>query len=256
MIVATWNVNSLKVRLPLVLEFLQARRPDILALQETKTTDDRFPEKEIGDAGYTCFFYGQKTYNGVALLFLTAPENIRRGIPGFEDEQARALWATTADGLLVASLYAPNGQEVGSSAYAYKLKWFDALGDCLEKEFKTPEKIILMGDFNVAPDDRDVYDPKGWEGQVLVSTEERRAFSGLLERGLCDALRLVTQEGGIYTWWDYRQAAFFRGWGLRLDHVLVSCPLAQKVKGAEVDKTWRKRKTPSDHAPVLATLEI
>lgn len=251
--IATWNVNSLKVRLPHVLDWLAANQPDVLCLQETKLEDANFPVAEIAAAGYQPLFSGQKTYNGVALLSKMPGSNVQAGIPGFEDEQKRVL-AATFDGVRVVCGYFPNGQSLGSDKYQYKLRWLAALTQWLKAETELYPKLALLGDYNIAPEDRDVHDPKAWEGQVLVSPAERAAFSELAGLGLKDAFRLFGQPEGSFSWWDYRMAAFRRDLGLRIDHILLSEPLAQRCSACWIDKAPRKLERPSDHAPVVAEI--
>ncbi|GAB4178564.1 MAG: exodeoxyribonuclease III [Rhodocyclaceae bacterium] len=250
---ATWNVNSLKVRLPQVLEWLGAEKPDVLCLQETKLEDAAFPRDAIAQAGYCSLFCGQKTYNGVAILARRAPALVATGIPGFPDEQKRLI-AADCDGVRVVCAYFPNGQAVGSDKFAYKLGWIAALTGWLRGELAAHPDLVLMGDLNVAPEDRDVYDPKAWEGQVLCSEPERAAFRGLIGLGFADGFRLFEQPEGAYTWWDYRMAAFRRNLGLRIDHVLVSPALVPRARGCRIDREARRAERPSDHAPVILEL--
>lgn len=247
----TWNVNSLKVRLPQVLEWLASHQPDVLCLQETKLEDVNFPAAEISAAGYQNIFSGQKTYNGVAILSKIPASEIVTAIPGFVDVQKRVLAATIA-GVRVINLYIPNGQSVDSDKYQYKLGWLEALTVWLADELARHPKLAVLGDFNIAPDERDVYDPKAWEGQVLFSTPEREAFRRLLALGLKDAFRLFEQPEKIYSWWDYRMNAFRRNQGLRIDHILMSEALAQACVACTIDKEMRRLERPSDHAPVVA----
>jgi len=253
--IATWNVNSLKVRLPHLLEWLATERPDVVCLQETKTEDVNFPKDAIVAAGYQCAFYGQKTYNGVAILSRSACANVQPGIPGFEDAQKRVLGATIG-GVRVICAYVPNGQSVGSDKYAYKLDWLRAFESWLRGELTRETRLVVLGDYNIAPEDRDVHDPKLWEGQVLVSQAEREAFGRLLALGLKDSFRLFVQPEKSYTWWDYRMNAFKRSMGLRIDHILLSSELAEKCRGCTVDQSLRKLERPSDHTPVIADLAI
>ena len=248
---ATWNVNSLKVRLPHLVDWLAQAQPDIVCLQELKLEDAKFPRAELEAAGYQCAFYGQKTYNGVAILSRAPLLEIAAGIPGFEDEQKRVI-AASAGELRVICVYCPNGQAVDSEKYAYKLRWFAALKDYLAAELTRHPRLVAAGDFNVAPDDRDVHDPKAWEGQILVSEPERAAWRALLAAGLQDSFRLFEQPGKIFSWWDYRMMGFRRNAGLRIDHVLVAAELAGRCTAATVDKAPRKLERPSDHAPVIA----
>lgn len=250
---ATWNVNSLKVRLPHVLDWLSANQPDVLCLQETKTEDARFPLAAIESAGYRALFSGQKTYNGVALLSRAEGVAPAYTIPEFEDEQKRVIAATYGD-VRVISAYFPNGQSVDSDKYQYKLRWLQALTDWLRDELERHPKLALLGDYNIAPEDRDVHDPKAWQGNVLVSPAERAAFVGLQALGLHDAFRLFEQSAGSFSWWDYRMAAFRRNLGLRIDHILLSPALAETCAACIIDKTPRQLERPSDHAPVMATL--
>jgi exodeoxyribonuclease-3 len=251
---ATWNVNSLKVRLPHVLDWLAANPVDVLCLQETKLTDDKFPIAAIEAAGYQVAFTGQKTYNGVAILSTHPMSDIIRNIPSFEDEQQRVI-AATIEGMRVVCAYIPNGQSVESEKYQYKLKWLDGLHDWLAGESNAHANLALLGDYNIAPDDRDVHNPTAWQGQVLVSEPERAAFKRLLALGLADAFRLFEQPEKIFSWWDYRQMAFRRNMGLRIDHILLSPPLAARCTACVIDKEPRKREQPSDHTPVVATLD-
>ena len=251
--IATWNVNSLKVRLPHVLDWLAARQPDVLCLQETKTEDRGFPFGELEAAGYRAIHNGQKTYNGVAILSRSEPADVQRDIPGFADEQKRVVVATV-NGVRIVCAYMPNGQAVGSDKYDYKLRWLAALSEWLRQEMARHPRLALLGDYNIAPDDRDVHDPAAWAGQILCSDAERAAFSGLVALGLQDAFRLFEQAENSFSWWDYRAAGFRRNLGLRIDHILLSAPLVAECRGCEVDRAPRKLERPSDHAPVLAEI--
>lgn len=251
---ATWNVNSLKVRLPHLMDWLAVRQPDVLCLQETKTEDVNFPLAEIEAAGYRALYAGQKTYNGVALLARDVATDPVIAIPGFEDPQKRVLAATVGDTRVVC-LYVPNGQSVGSDKYYYKLDWLDALINWIADELKRHPRLAVLGDFNIAPEDRDVHDPAAWAGQVLVSEEERARFRALLDLGLKDAFRLFGQPEGSFSWWDYRLDAFSRNLGLRIDHILLSPALAERCSACEIDTGPRKLKRPSDHAPVIAQVD-
>jgi exodeoxyribonuclease-3 len=250
---STWNVNSLKVRLPQVLQWLSENPVDVLCLQETKLTDDKFPVAEIEAAGYQVIYSGQKTYNGVAILSKHAMHDVVKNNPLFADEQQRII-AATIEGMRVVCAYIPNGQSVGSDKYLYKLKWLDALEAWLAAEMKAHEHLALLGDYNIAPEDRDVHDPKEWEGSVLVSDAERAAFRRLEALGLQDAFRLFEQPEKLFSWWDYRMMAFRRNRGLRIDHILLSPALASRCSACEIDKVPRKWEQPSDHTPVIATL--
>lgn len=252
---ATWNVNSLKVRLPHVLDWLAQHQPDVLCLQETKLEDANFPRAEIEAAGYHAEFSGQKTYNGVALLSKLPPAQVTAGIPGYADEQKRVLAATYGD-VRVVCAYVPNGQSLDSDKYQYKLGWLRALADWLRAEQQAYPKLALLGDYNIAPEDCDVHDPKAWEGQVLVSPAERALFRELCDGGLQDAFRLFEQAPASFSWWDYRMAAFRRNLGLRIDHILLTPALAQACRRCWIDTAPRKLERPSDHAPVMAELEI
>jgi exodeoxyribonuclease-3 len=248
---ATWNVNSLKVRLPHLTGWLARTQPDIVCLQELKLEDAKFPRAELEAAGYQAAVSGQKTYNGVAILARGAFANVSAGIRGFADEQKRVI-AATVGGVRAICVYCPNGQAVGSEKYDYKLRWFAALKEYLAAEMARYPQLAVAGDFNVAPEDRDVHDPKAWEGQVHVSEPERTAWRALLELGLKDTFRLFEQPEKIYSWWDYRMMGFRRNAGLRIDHILVSAPLATRCTSCSVDKEPRKLERPSDHAPVIA----
>ena len=255
--VATWNVNSLRVRLAQVLEWLHLEQPDVLALQETKLVDADFPVQEIAAAGYHAAFAGQKTYNGVALLSRTPLSELAIELPHWEDPQRRVL-AATVSGLdwRVINLYVPNGQAVGSAHYAYKLAWLEQLAVWVTTELARYPQVLLLGDFNIAPDDRDVHDPSAWAGQILCSEAERAAFRRLLALGLQDTFRLFPQPPQTFSWWDYRAAAFRRNRGLRIDHLLVNPALATRCTACRVDPTPRRWERPSDHAPVIAEFTV
>lgn len=253
--IATWNVNSLRVRLPQVLDWLAQNQPDLLALQETKLIDADFPTLDIANAGYQSVFAGQKTYNGVAILSRLPASDIVTNLPGMDDPQRRVLGATVGD-LRVLNLYVPNGQSIGSDKYAYKLAWLEKLAIWLKSERTHYPRLVILGDFNIAPEDRDVHDPVAWAGQVLCSAPERAAFQRLLDLGLQDAFRLFSQEEHCFSWWDYRAAAFRRNLGLRIDHILVSPMLAADCAACQIDPTPRRLERPSDHAPVIAEFDI
>jgi exodeoxyribonuclease III len=256
---ATWNVNSLKVRLPHLLEWLATHRVDIVCLQETKLIDENFPVAALADAGYAAAFAGQKTYNGVALLTRkeTTPQasDVVTALPGLEDPQKRLISGTVGQ-VRVVCAYFPNGQSVGSEKYDYKLRWIAALNAWLRDELARHPHLALAGDFNIAPEDRDVHDPKIWAGQVLFSEREKQAFRDLTALGLVDSFRLFDQPERSYTWWDYRMQAFRRKMGLRIDHVLLSTALAPHCTACSIDVEPRRREQPSDHAPVTATLTL
>lgn len=251
--IASWNVNSLKVRLPHLLDWLAEATPDVVCLQELKLEDANFPRAEIEAAGYHVAFSGQKTYNGVALLARSPIEDVVCGNPHFPDEQKRLI-SGTVDGVRVVGAYMPNGQEVGCDKYDYKLRWLDALAEWLDGELQRHPQLALCGDYNIAPDDRDVHDPARWRDCILVSEPERAAFRRLLALGLCDSFRLFEQPEKTFSWWDYRMLGFQKNLGLRIDMILLSQPLAEKCTAAGVDRGPRKRERPSDHAPVWATL--
>jgi len=253
--IATWNVNSLRVRLPQLATWVAESTPDILALQETKLPDPDFPAAEIEALGYYCAYSGQRTYNGVAVLSRQPIEVVTTGIPGFEDEQRRVLAVRTA-GLVVIDLYVPNGQEPGSDKYAYKLRWLEALQQWLQSLLQTEKHVVVLGDFNIAPEDRDVHDPAAWAGHVHVSEPERDAYRRLLQAGLVDVFRQFEQPEKSYSWWDYRAAGFRRNAGLRIDLILASTALAQQCVAARIDKEPRRAERPSDHTPVLADFAL
>lgn len=250
---ATWNVNSLNVRLPHVLDWLVQAMPDVLCLQETKQEDSKFPYEALKAAGYEAVHIGQKTYNGVAILSRQPLANIQCNIPGFDDVQQRVIAANIGD-IRVVCAYFPNGQAVGSDKYLYKLGWLTALHDWLQAELVKYPKLLLLGDYNIAPEDRDCHDPAAWEGQVLVSPLEREAFQKLITLGLHDTFRLFEQPEKSFSWWDYRMACFRRNFGMRIDHILVSAPLVPDCSAAYIDKTPRKLERPSDHTPVVLEL--
>lgn len=252
---ATWNVNSLKVRLPQVLELLAAHKPDVLCLQETKLEDANFPIAEINAAGYQAVFSGQKTYNGVAILSPQSPQEVAMGIAQFEDPQKRVISAVV-DGARIICVYIPNGESVESAKYVYKLDWLRRLTACLKEELLRYPRLAVLGDYNIAPEDRDVHDPKFWQGKVLFSDPEKAAFKDIVELGLQDSFRLFAQPEKSYSWWDYRMNGFKRNLGLRIDHVLLSAELATACKSCTIVREMRARERPSDHAPVIAEIEI
>jgi len=253
--VATWNVNSLRVRMSHLQDWLAANPVDVLALQETKLPDADFPRDGIEALGLHPVYSGQRTYNGVALLAKSGPVDVVAGIPGFEDEQRRVIAATVA-GVRVVDVYVPNGQAVGSEKYEYKLRWLAALRGYIEAELARHPHLVVLGDFNIAPEDRDVHDPKAWEGSVHVSEPERTALRALLATGLEDCFRRFAQPEKSYSWWDYRMMAFRRNAGLRIDLILASQALARKCDACHIDKAPRRLERPSDHAPVLAAFDI
>ncbi len=253
MIIATWNVNSLRVRLEHLLNWLLTAKPDVVALQETKLIDADFPVAEITAAGYQVVFSGQKTYNGVALLSRFPISDVVTTVPNLEDPQRRIL-AATINNVRIINLYVPNGSSVGSDKYIYKLDWLEKLTAFIQQQLTQHPQLVVLGDFNIAPEDRDVHDPKAWEGNVLVSEQERSALNTLMAHGLQDAFRLFEPAAGHYSWWDYRAAAFRRNMGLRIDHILLSTALAVQCKECIIDKTPRGWERPSDHVPVMVKI--
>lgn len=249
----TWNVNSLNVRLPHVEAWLKAHQPEVLCLQEIKMEDAKFPREAIESLGYHVVFDGQKTYNGVAIISRSAPTEVTRGIAGYADEQKRVISATV-EGVRVVCVYIPNGQSLESDKYQYKLGWLQALTRWLEGELTRYPDLALLGDYNIAPEDRDVHDPKAWEGQVLVSEPERAAFRGLQALGLRDSFRLFDQPEKSFTWWDYRMNGFKRNLGLRIDHVMLTAALAERCASSSIDIEPRKLERPSDHTPAFAVV--
>jgi len=253
--IATWNVNSLRVRLPQVLDWCSTACPDILALQEIKLSDDQFPLDDIEAAGYRAVYAGQKTYNGVAILSRTPADDIITDLPGYEDPQRRLL-AATINGLRIVNVYVPNGQAVDTDKYRYKLDWLSQLRDFISQQLQQYPQLVLLGDFNIAPDDRDVYDPEAWKDKILCSQPERDALQALMATGLRDSFRLTEQEANLYSWWDYRMNGFKRNLGLRIDLVLISEALCNKQPRCLIDKEPRGWERPSDHTPVITTLAI
>lgn len=256
---STWNVNSLTVRLPQVVAWLNENPMDALCLQELKQTDDKVQVDAFKDIGYHIVFTGQKTYNGVAIISKSEPRDVQRNIPGFDDPQQRVIAATIdspqGDVRLI-SAYCPNGQAVGSDKYDYKLTWYKAFTAYVRGEMAKFPRLAVLGDYNIAPDDRDVHDPAKWEGQVLVSEPEREAFRTLLALGLSDSFRLFEQEPKLFSWWDYRMMGFRRNAGLRIDHILVTDTLKAVCSACVIDKKPRRNEQPSDHTPVVATLDL
>ncbi len=251
---ATWNINSLTVRLPQVLDWLQANPVDVLALQELKMSDDKFPHAAFEAAGYHASCFGQKTYNGVAVLSKTPAQDVVRNIPGFSDDMARVISGTFAPDLRVVGAYFPNGQEPGSDKFDYKLAWLQGLRTWLRTELAAHPSLVLMGDFNITFDDADVWDPEGMRDQIHCTDEERYELNALIALGLTDAHRLFPQPAKSYSWWDYRDFGFRRNRGLRIDHILVSGAIKSRVTACWIDKTPRKNERPSDHAPVVVEL--
>jgi exodeoxyribonuclease-3 len=251
---ATWNVNSIRARLPRVLAWLEDQQPDVVCLQETKVIDELFPREPIEDLGYQIAAYGQKTYNGVAILSKIGIEDVHNGLPGDdEDAEARVIAATVGD-VMVVNAYVVNGKTVGSEKYAYKLEWLGRLRELIAG-YDMTEKVVLTGDFNVTFDDRDVHDPEAWREKILCSTYEREALAAVMEPGLTDAFRKFHEEGEHYTWWDFRTRGYQRNQGLRIDHFLMSPPALGACSGIVIDTEERGREKPSDHAPVVATID-
>lgn len=255
--IATWNVNSLKVRLPHVLAWLEKEPVDVLALQETKVTDENFPAEELAGAGYRAVCHGQPAYNGVALLARSEPADVVADLPGYGDEQKRVL-AATIDGVRVIDVYCPNGGDLDSPKYAYKLDWFQALRDYVAAELAQHQRLVVLGDFNVAPRPEDTYDPVRWEGRILCSPPERAALQAVVDAGLVDTWRLFPDREGRrrFTWWDYRNGGWARNAGLRIDHILASPALAESCRDCAAHVGERGRKRPSDHVPVVAEFEL
>jgi exodeoxyribonuclease-3 len=251
--IATWNVNSLTVRLPQVLDWLNKHNPDVLALQEIKMLDEKFPLAALNEIGYQAVFKGQATYNGVAIISRNTPHAVQKSMPDFTDPQSRLI-AATIDGLRIINVYIPNGQSPESEKYTYKLNWLTQLNAYLKEALRQHPRLVILGDFNIAPEDRDVHDPLLWANQVLCTDQERAHFKNFQELGLVDSLRIQEQTEPVYSWWDYRQAAFPRNRGMRIDHILVSPDLSNSVTKVSVDTEPRKNERPSDHAPVILEL--
>lgn len=256
--IASWNVNSIKVRLSLLSEWVTETQPDIILLQETKSQNETFPTEFIEDLGYNLAIHGQKTFNGVAILSKFPLEDVQYNLPNFPDSQSRYIEAFTG-GVRVASVYAPNGNAIGSDKYAYKLAFYQHLKNHLSTLLKFNEKLVVGGDYNVAPTDADVYEPEKWIGDVLVSPPERASFQSILETGFYDAVRVLHPEDHTnnqewYTWWDYRKGAWHRNWGLRIDHLLLSLEAKNALKSVGVNKILRGKERPSDHAPLWCSL--
>lgn len=250
--IATWNVNSLRVRLPHLADWLRDAQPDVACLQETKTEDANFPVAELRAAGYESVYCGQKTYNGVAIVSRTPITDVAHGIPDFADDPKRCIHATV-NGIRIVCVYAPNGEAPGTEKYTYKLRWYGELARWL-KALNIPN-LAVLGDMNVAPEDRDVHNPKRWEGKIHVSPPEREALRKVVDAGFADAFRLFPQPEKSFTWWDYRLKAFERGWGLRIDLALLAPALVKRCTGCTIDLAPRKRERPSDHAPVIVELD-
>lgn len=253
--IATWNVNSIVARVPHVTRWLAAAQPDVLCIQETKCTDDKFPALEFKAVGYECVIFGQQSYNGVAILSRTSCANVQRGYPGADELSHTRLLATDVAGIRIVNVYIPNGQMVGSEKYQFKLEWMNRLRDFFDASYDANTPVLLCGDFNVAPEERDVHDPRVWQNRILFSPPERAALQHVKDWGFTDTFRMHTEEGGHYSWWDYRAGGFRRNRGLRIDHIWVSAPLAARSKNTWIDKEPRGWERPSDHAPVVAEFD-
>ena len=253
--ITSWNVNSLKVRLDQVIDWIQTNLPDVLGLQETKLTDDKFPVEAFREIGYHAEYSGQPTYNGVALLSREPAEDIVRDIPNFDDPHKRTI-AGTFNGVRVINLYVVNGKAVGDEKYEWKLKWLEAVTRWIEQERTQHEKLAVIGDFNIAPDDRDVHDPDAWKDQILCSEPERTALQNILDLGLHDSYRFFEQPERVYSWYDYRQMAFRRKMGLRIDLCLISDALKDICVASDIDLEPRRNERPSDHAPVTVEVDL
>jgi len=256
MIIASWNVNSISVRLEQLLAWMQENKPTVVCLQETKTIDDKFPKDAFTERGYFCEFFGQKSYNGVALISTKPIEGVRKGFKEEPPESSKRFIEAQIEGIRILNLYIPNGQAVGSEKFFYKLTWLNALQKHLESEHRPTDPIVMCGDFNVALEDIDTYDPIEAAGQIMCSEQEREALKRIQSFGFTDAFRLHDKEAGKYSWWDYRMAAFRRNMGYRIDHIWVSQPLADKSQRCWIDKAPRKLERPSDHAPVVVELAL
>ena len=252
---ATWNVNSLNVRLSHVIDWVRHRRPDVLCLQETKLEDPKFPREALKEAGYEAAILGQKTYNGVAILSRLPMHDVESGIPGLEDEQKRVL-AATVGGVRIVCVYVPNGEKIGSAKFEYKMRWMGSLKAWLKGELERHPKLAVVGDYNVAPEPEDVHDPAAWEDKIHFTPPEREALHGLFGIGFKDAFRLFDQPERSYTWWDYRMLSFRKKKGLRIDHILLSSELAKRCRSCSIDIEPRRLEKPSDHAPVMAELDV
>jgi exodeoxyribonuclease-3 len=253
--IATWNVNSIIARLPHVTRWLETAQPDVLCIQETKCADDKFPLLELKATGYECIFFGQQSYNGIAILSRSGAANVQRGFPDDDADSQRRVLAADIAGIRVVNCYIPNGQAVGSEKYQFKLNWLNRLRAFLDQSYETSSQVLVCGDFNVAPEDRDVHDPRLWQNRVLCSEPERAALQHIKDWGFTDTFRMHTAEGGHYSWWDYRAGGFRRNLGLRIDHVWVSASLAATSRATWIDKEPRAWERPSDHAPVVAEFE-
>jgi exodeoxyribonuclease III len=254
MLIATWNVNSILARLPVVMRWLDGIQPDVICMQETKVTDDKFPTLLFQERGYQCQLFGQQTYNGVAILTRSACETSHRGYPGDDETAQSRLITSTVAGIQIVNVYIPNGQAVGSDKYEMKLAWMRRLRKFLDANYEPGTPVLLCGDFNVAPEDRDVHDVRLWQGRIMFSEQEHATLQHIKDWGFTDAFRLHNEEGGKFTWWDYRAGAFRRNLGLRIDHIWISEPLVPRVVRTWIDVETRKWEKPSDHAPVIMEL--
>ncbi len=252
--IASWNVNSLNVRLEHVLQWLESAQPDVLALQETKMTDEVFPKDAIESAGYHVVFSGQKTYNGVAIIAKHQPEDVITDVPGLDDPQRRILAATVND-VRIIDLYVVNGSAPGTEKFTYKLNWLDKVTQFIEQQKTEYEDVVVLGDFNIAPDDRDVHDPEKWYEKILCTTDERNALNRILDLGFQDSFRLLHEDSGLFSWWDYRMNGFVRGLGLRIDLILCSDEMSEALVAAYIDVEPRGWERPSDHTPVIAEFD-
>jgi exodeoxyribonuclease III len=253
--IATWNVNSIRARLERVVHWLEQHSPDVVCLQETKCMDDQFPREYLADLGYHVEIFGQKSYNGVAILSKHRPDDVLRGLPGEDEQASKRVIGATIDDVLLLNLYVVNGEQVGSPKYQLKLEWMRRVAEFVHSRYDMSEKVVLCGDFNVTFDDRDVYDPVAWHEKILCSTPEREALAEIMRPSLADAFRKFEPGGGHYTWWDFRTRGFSRDMGLRIDHFLMSPPALAACSEVVIDKAARGGEKPSDHAPVIATLD-
>jgi exodeoxyribonuclease-3 len=253
--IATWNVNSIAARLPVVLKWLDLSKPDILCMQETKIVDDKFPVIEFASRGYEALLFGQATYNGVAIVSRSKATSVQRGFHDDEQGAQSRLLAATVDGVRIVNLYVPNGQAVGTEKYEFKLNWLSRLREFFDRDYQNNEPVLVCGDFNVAPEDRDVHSPELWRGRILFSEPEKEALDRVRQWGLIDVFRMHNQESGQFTWWDYRAGAFRRNLGLRIDHIWVTKPLADRCQSVVIDKEPRRWEKPSDHTPLVAEFD-
>lgn len=255
MIIATWNVNSVRARLPRVIDWLAAARPDVLCMQETKVVDEDFPFEHFEELGYSVEVFGQKSYNGVAIASLTTAEEVSTGLPGDGPDDQKRVIEATVDGVRIVNLYVPNGSAPGTDKFEFKLDWLQRLRAHLDEEYTQDDSLVVLGDINIAPEDRDVYDPEKLAGTIHCTKTERDALKHVMDWGLTDAFRLHHEEAGLYSWWDFRAAMFRRGLGLRIDLVMVSPPLVERCSAVEIDKAARAGEKPSDHTPVVARFD-